>query len=146
MTDSKALIERLRDYGDGDYVQNHHDRIEAADHIEKLEADNARLNDALRQAVIDAAEWARKAGEAQGKLEISEAAGILDGWKRDCERLRADNARLREALETIAAECCIPVGTDKQMYARWRALAASRVDVARAALAKRGLELREIEG
>ena len=72
------------------------DGPEAADHIEKLEADKARLNDALRQAVIDAAEWARKAGEAQGKLEISEAAGILDGWIRDCEQLRADNARLRE--------------------------------------------------
>ena len=68
--------------------------------IEKLEADNARLNDALRQAVIDAAEWARKAGEAQGKLDISEAAGILDGWIRDCKRLEADNARLREALES----------------------------------------------
>lgn len=45
MTDSKALIERLLDYGDGDYVQNHHDRIEAADHIENLEADNARLRE-----------------------------------------------------------------------------------------------------
>ena len=47
MTDLKALIERLRDYGDGDYVQNHYDRIEAANHIEKLEADNARLRAAL---------------------------------------------------------------------------------------------------
>ena len=59
------------------------------------------MNDALRQAVIGAAEWARKAGEAQGKLEISEAAGILDGWMRDCERLRADNARLRRDKETL---------------------------------------------
>lgn len=69
--------------------------------IEKLEADNARLNDALRQAVVDAAEWAREAGEAQGKLEISEAAGVLDGWIRDCKRLEADNARLREALGEV---------------------------------------------
>ena len=52
MTDSKALIERLRDYGDGDYVQNHYDRIEAADHIEKLEADNARLQGLLREAEV----------------------------------------------------------------------------------------------
>lgn len=65
--------------------------------ISELRSRIARLDDALRQSVLDAAEWARKAGEAQGKLEISEAAGILDGWKRDCERLRADNARLREA-------------------------------------------------
>ena len=110
MTDSKALIEQATRRAailhasaawgsdeDGALI----DRL--LDHIEKLEADNARLNDALRQAVIDAAEWARKAGEAQGKLEISEAAGILDGWMRDCERLRADNARLREALEEFVA-------------------------------------------
>ena len=68
-------------------------------HQGALEADNLRLNDALRQAVLDAAEWARKAGEAQGKLEISEAAVILDGWMRDCKRLEADNARLREAMK-----------------------------------------------
>ena len=104
MTDSKALIERLRDYGDRWDFEIHHDRLEAADHIEKLEADKARLDDALRQAVIDAAEWAHKAGEAQGKLEISEAAGILDGWVRDCERLRADNARLREELVQIEVD------------------------------------------
>ena len=100
MTDSKALIKRLRFC----WLTLTRDEIhQAADAIEKLETDNARLNDALRQAVIDAAEWARKAGEAQGKLEISEAAGILDGWVRDCERLRADNARLREALEGLKA-------------------------------------------
>lgn len=69
--------------------------------ISELRSRIARLDDALCQAVIDAAEWARKAGEAQGKLEISEAAGILDGWMRDCKRLEADNARLREALGEI---------------------------------------------
>ena len=95
MAASEALIERLREQA---WTITH---MEAADHIEKLEADKARLDDALRQAVIDAAEWARKAGEAQGKLEISEAAGILDGWIRDCEQLRADKALLREALIRI---------------------------------------------
>ena len=47
MTDSKALIERLRDYGDGDYVQNHHDRIEAADLIETQAREIERLREAL---------------------------------------------------------------------------------------------------
>lgn len=41
---------------------------------------------------------------------------------------------LEAALRKIAAECCVPVGADKQMYARWRRLAADRVDIARAAL------------
>ena len=109
MAASEALIERLRaKYTVADEFSTirrpvNPDGFEAADHIEKLEADKARLNDALRQAVIDAAEWARKAGEAQGKLEISEAAGILDGWMRDCKRLEADNARLRAALEEFVA-------------------------------------------
>ena len=130
MTDSKALIERLRaKYTVTDEFSTirrpvNPDGFEAADHIEKLEAeverltltvrklqgnqgaleaDKARLEDALRQAVMDAAEWARKAGEAQGKLEISEAAGILDGWIRDCEQRRGDKALLREALDKDAA-------------------------------------------
>lgn len=131
MTDSKALIERLREWPMREQVQTYDHTFhiaetgssyttkrvipqspkpvmhEAADHIEKLEADNARLNDALRQAVIDATEWARKAGEAQGKLEISEAAGVLDGWIRDCKRLEADNARLREALGAYTEYCNI---------------------------------------
>lgn len=125
MTDSKALIERLRADWPEILVEKHwmmdsdaieEQRREAADHIEELD----------RHLTLS------------GKVNKAMSEHI--------EKLEADNARLHEALETIAAECCIPVGTDKQMYARWRALAASRVDVARAALAKRGLEIREVEG
>ena len=72
MTDSKALIERLRDYGDRWDFEIHHDRLEAADHIEKLEAD-----------LMDA-----QADSAIGIARIAE--------------LEADNARLREALEPFA--------------------------------------------
>ena len=52
MTDSKALIERLRDYGDGDYVQNHHDRLEAADLIETQAREIERLRGLLREAEV----------------------------------------------------------------------------------------------
>lgn len=41
------LIERLRDYGDRMDYEVHHDRIEAADRIEALTADNERLREAL---------------------------------------------------------------------------------------------------
>lgn len=68
MTDSKALIERLR--GNFDLTECEHgfrlygghtcpnedcdrrDIREAADHIEKLEADNARLQGLLREAEV----------------------------------------------------------------------------------------------
>lgn len=43
-------------------------------------------------------------------------------------------AELEGALRKIAAECVVPLGTDKQMHARWRKLATERVDIARAAL------------
>jgi len=52
------------------------------------------------------------------------------------EALTAENERLRAALSKIAAECWVTVGTDAQMYSRWRKLAVERVDIARAALAK----------
>lgn len=43
-------------------------------------------------------------------------------------------AEMEGALRKIAAECVVSLGTDKQMYARWRKLATERVDIARAAL------------
>jgi hypothetical protein len=51
------------------------------------------------------------------------------------EALTAENELLRAALSKIAAECWVTVGTDAQMYSRWRKLAVERVDIARAALA-----------
>lgn len=41
---------------------------------------------------------------------------------------------LHAALSEIAAECVVPVGSDAQMYKRWRKLATTRVDIARKAL------------
>lgn len=48
--------------------------------------------------------------------------------------LMNERDRLREAMAAVAAECVVPVGTDEQMYQRWRKLATDRVDIARAAL------------
>ena len=67
---------------------------------------------------------------SQSRVTIETAHQAADTIEAQAREI----ARLREALEIIAAECCIPVGTDKQMYARWRKLATKRVDVARAAL------------
>jgi len=58
----------------------------------------AELEASLRDAMKQCSEWARQAGEAKGRLEMSEAAGIVDGWREKCEGLEAEVARLREAL------------------------------------------------
>ena len=71
MTDSKALIERLRDTAcqgvelaikNGRYVSPH----EAADHIEKLEADNARLREAMKGPLAWLERWAVHVGNCKG--------------------------------------------------------------------------------
>jgi len=59
---------------------------------------------------------------------LAEAADTVEAQAAEIERLRA-------ALSKIAAECWVTVGTDAQMYSRWRKLAVERVDIARAALA-----------
>ena len=69
-----------------------------ADRIEALTAEVERLNEALRVCVMEAADWARQAGEAKGKLEGSEMPGIVDGWKAENQELRSEIARLRAAL------------------------------------------------
>lgn len=55
--------------------------------------------------------------------------------------LAAEVLRLREALETCAAEIFVPVATSlsggidhEEMYDRWRDIACDRADIARAAL------------
>lgn len=51
MTDSKALIERLNAFENHLFGPEADLVNEAADHIEKLEADNARLREALEKIV-----------------------------------------------------------------------------------------------
>lgn len=62
---------------------------EALARIEALEAER----DA---ALKECSEWARQAGEAQGRLEMSEAAGIVEGWRERAERAEG---LLREMFE-----------------------------------------------
>lgn len=115
MTDD--LVKRLREaeclafngYGDGTFfLEEKATPALAADRIEALTAENERLNEALRKCVMAAADWARQAGEAKGKLEGSEMPGIVDGWKAENQELRSEIARLREIIKPLAAStgCC----------------------------------------
>lgn len=58
----------------------------------------------LIEATFASATWpevdelARQAGEAKGRLEASETAGIVESWIERCKAAEAEAARLREAL------------------------------------------------
>lgn len=78
----------------------------------------ARLNKALRECVMEAADWARQAGEAKGKLEGSEMPGIIDSWKAENQELRSEIARMRDAGDRLVVfvrhypRCAIVRGRD----------------------------------
>lgn len=69
---------------------------EAAARITELEGD-------LKAAFREISKLAREAGEAKGRLEMSEAAGIVDGWRERAERAEARCRALREALGGLTA-------------------------------------------
>lgn len=63
---------------------------EAAARITELEGD-------LKAAFREISKLAREAGEAKGRLEMSEAAGIVDGWRERAERAEARCRALENA-------------------------------------------------
>ena len=66
----------------------------------------------------------------QNADEIDELSATVDGMKTERDRLRAENAHLRDALRDLIADCTVPRG--------FGTLAPSRevMDSARAALAR----------
>ena len=60
-----------------------------------------RTTEALREATRLLTQYAREAGEAKGRLEMSEAAGIVDGWRDRAQTAERERDELRKALEKI---------------------------------------------
>ena len=100
------------------------------------------MTEPTREALIKAREllaadpqiWFHGSSADEGVARIARYIDERNRKEAIAEAL-AERDRLLVALGRIAAECMIPLGTDKQMYARWRKLAVDRVDIARAALA-----------
>ena len=68
--------------------------------VAELEAKHqAAMLDAIHQITT----LAREAGEAKGRLEGSELAGVVDGWREKCARLEAENKRLQRRIEDAEA-------------------------------------------
>lgn len=76
---------------------------EAAARIAELEGD-------LKTAFREISKLAREAGEAKGRLEMSEAAGIVDGWRERAERAEAQcrvlEGALRVGIEALSGHAC----------------------------------------
>ena len=91
---SDDLVRLLRrPYGNLTFAE----KRDAADRIEELEAERHVFVAAVSEA-------ARARGEAEGRLEASEAAGVLEGWIEKCAALEAKLAKAVEALRKSAHE------------------------------------------
>lgn len=75
---------------------------EAAARITELEGD-------LKAAFREISKLAREAGEAKGRLAMSEAAGIVDGWRERAERAEAQ-CRVLQRIVDLARELVSPAG------------------------------------
>lgn len=65
-----------------------------------------KLTESLREATRLMSDYARQAGEAKGRLEMSEAAGVVDMWREHAQAAEAERdavleARLAEAVDEI---------------------------------------------
>ena len=66
--------------------------------IAVAEAENVKLRALAEESIRLMTKYAREAGEATGKLETSELAGVVDDWK--ARALKAE-ARLAEAVGAL---------------------------------------------
>lgn len=97
-----GLVERLRANADPRCHQHVPSLSEeAATHIEALTRRLAQAEADRDAALRECTRLATEAGEAQGRLEMSEAAGIVDGWREKCEGLER---ALAEAQQQASSE------------------------------------------
>jgi hypothetical protein len=73
----------------------------ASSRLRSLGEEVERLRAFKKAAIKTVADYARQAGEATGKLEMSEAAGIVEGWKDKCEDLQSRLAEATRILEGV---------------------------------------------
>ena len=71
---------------------------QAADALEAQQARIAELEAELKAALREVGKHAREAGEAIGRLEMSEAAGIVEGWRERAAAAEALADRYEKAL------------------------------------------------
>lgn len=128
--DQTARLEKLAEYldtfprfGGGPSV---------ADDLHSALAELTTLREERDAALKECSSWARQAGEAIGRLETSEAVGIVDGWRERAEDAEAQLARTgplveaaREwvnagtAHEADVKSGCVDEAVSKRIWRRW---------------------------
>ena len=78
--------------------------IEAADEIKALEGELVETNMALAKAHGDLSKAHRAQGEADGRLKVSEMAGLVDGWREMATGVANELANARAALHSIGRQ------------------------------------------
>lgn len=104
---TKDLTERLKEAASrsnwisdgphGVFEQPHPDKAlltEAASLIQRLEGERD-------EAIRFMSQYAREAGEAKGRLEMSEAAGIVDGWRERTEAAEQALSASQQEVERL---------------------------------------------
>lgn len=89
----------------------------------KISDQRSELNSvsfALTDATRIMGAYAREAGEAKGKLEASELAGIVEGWKRRAEKAERELDLLRPAYFGDQSRDRREGGLSEDLVERWR--------------------------
>jgi hypothetical protein len=76
----------------------------SAQDIDLLLSAEAEARAGLNAALKECSAYARKAGEAQGRLDASELAGVVEGWRERAESAEASLAQAREQLAEASVE------------------------------------------
>lgn len=71
--------------------------------IRRLLAERNEARAARDTAIREMTEYARKAGEIEGRLRASEWPGVVDGWRERAERAEAERDHLRTMLRDVIA-------------------------------------------
>ena len=76
----------------------HRPQHKAVATLRALSAERDELKQSLEKAVMACGEQARARGEAEGRLAVSEMAGVVGGWKARAEAAEAERDALRAEL------------------------------------------------
>lgn len=69
----------------------------------------AEKAEAERDAALkECSEWARQAGEAIGRLEMSEAAGVVEGWRERAEKAEGDLQKAAASIDALLSSIVGP--------------------------------------
>lgn len=89
-------------------TQENRNAVECEQRERALKARAERAEAERTDVVKLVSQLAREAGEAKGKLEASELAGVVDGWIERAKAAEADRDRLVEALTNISRLALMP--------------------------------------